>query len=94
MTPIYTRPPPESTSGLRRDFVFERNVVQLHRLGPRIIAELLRDVGARTMHMTTIESKVANFADLDPSVVRALGGDRFARPPLMVVKSADEEPAA
>ena len=79
------------SAGLRRDFAFERDVVRLHRLGPRAIAELLRDVGARTMRMTTIESKVADFADLEPSVVQALGGDQFARPPLTIIASADED---
>ena len=76
-----------------RDLAFERDVARLHQLGPRAVAELLRDVGAQTMKMTTIESRVADFADLDLNTVHALGGDRFARPPLTVVKSADEEPA-
>ena len=80
-------------TGLRRDFAFERDVVKLHHLGPRAIAELLRDVGAQTMRMTAIESRVADFADLDPGVVQVLGGDRFARPPLTVITSADEEKA-
>jgi hypothetical protein len=77
-----------------RDLAFERDVVKLCHLGPRAIAELLRDVGAQTMRMTAIESKVADFADLDPGVVDALGGNGFARPPLTVVTSADDEPAA
>ena len=81
------RPP----AGFLRDFAFERNVVKLHHLGPRAIAELLRDVGAQTMRMTSIEARVADFADLDSGVVRALGGDRFARPPLTVVPVADDE---
>ena len=84
-----TRPPP----GWFRDLAFERDVVKLHHLGARAIVELLRDVGAQTMRMTTIESRVADFADLNPGVVQALGGGRFARHPLMVVKSADEEKA-
>ncbi len=77
-----------------RDLAFERDVVKLCHLGPRAIAELLRDVGAQTMKMTTIESKVADFADLDHSVVQALGGERFARPPLTVITSDDEDSAA
>ena len=77
-----------------RDLAFERNVARLYLLGPRVVTELLRDVGAQTMRMSAIESKVADFANLDPNMVRALGGDRFATPPLTVVKSVDEEPAA
>ena len=81
-------------AGLRRDFAFERNVVRLHHLGPRAILEILRDVGAQTMKMSAIESKVADFADLDPSVVNALGGDGFAAAPLTMVPPVDEEPPA
>ncbi len=80
--------------GLLRDLTFERDVVKLHHLGARALVELLRDVGALTMRMTTIESKVADFADLDPGVVQVMGGDQFARAPLTVVKSAEEEPPA
>ncbi len=82
-----TRPP----AGFLRDVAFERDVEQLHRLGARVLTELLRDVGARTAHMTSIEARVADFADLDPSLVRALGGDKFAMPPLTLVTSADDE---
>ena len=85
---------PRPPDGLLLDLAFERDVVKLHHLGPRAIVELLRDVGAQTMKMTTIESRVADFADLDPGVVDALGGNGFARPPLTVVTSADDEPAA
>ena len=51
------------------------------------------DVGGQTMKMTAIESRVADFADLDLNTVHALGGDGFARPPLTVVTSTDEEMA-
>ena len=77
-----TRPAP----GWFRDLAFERDVVKLHQLGARAIVELLRDVGAQTMKMTTIESKVADFADLDPGVVRAMGGDDFGPAPIHLVK--------
>ena len=49
---------PRPPFGLLRDLAFERGVVKLHHLGPRAIAELLRDVGAQTMRMTAIESRV------------------------------------
>ena len=104
MPSIYSYPPLNSTAkprtatptcpGAFRDLVFERAVVRLHDLRPRAICELLRQCGAETMRMTIIEARLADFANLDPDVLRALGGDRFARPPLTVVTSADKEPAS
>ena len=103
MPSIYAYPPLNSTAnpravtpacpGASRDLVFERAVMRLHDLGPRAVCELLRQCGAETMRMTIIEARLADFAKLDPDVLRAFGGDRFARPPLSVVKSVDEEPA-
>jgi hypothetical protein len=69
-----------------RDRRFERHVAQVCELGPRVVGELLRELGATTMHMTTVEQVVEQYAGLDPDTVRILGGDRFpACPALRVV---------
>ncbi len=68
-----------------RDQCFERDVGRLHALGARPTAELLREVGARIGCMTVIEALLARYADLDPGVVQALGGDRFPPAPIHVV---------
>ena len=82
--------PTETIAELR----FRRDVARVHALGARITAELLAEIGAERSIQHLIDRKVERFADLDASVVRALGGDQFAPPPLTVVTSADEEPAA
>jgi hypothetical protein len=69
-----------------RDLRFDRDVARLHGLGPRAVAELLREIGAETLHMTTIEATVERYARLDPDTLRHLGGDRFApRPSLRII---------
>ena len=35
-----------------RDLRFERHVARLHGLGARVVAELLREIGQRTMHQS------------------------------------------
>jgi hypothetical protein len=69
-----------------RDLRFDRDVARLHSLGARALAELLREIGAETLHMTTIEAAVERYAQLDPDALRRLGGDRFPpRPSLRIV---------
>lgn len=75
-----------------RDRRFERHVAQLHRLGDRAVCELLREIGAATLHMTAIEQAVERYARLDPDALRILGGDQFpARPALRVVGGRHHE---
>ena len=73
---------------------FRRDVERVHGLGARVVGELLSEIGAERAIQHLIDRKVERYADLDPGVVHALGGDRFPRPPLTVVESADEDPAA
>jgi hypothetical protein len=68
-----------------RDVRFERRVTQVHTLGPRVLVELFRELGATTFRMTEIEAAVARYAAIDPDHLTALGGDRFPpRPSLRV----------
>jgi hypothetical protein len=60
---------------------YDRQVEALHRLGPRAVAELLRELAARGMRRHLVEETLARYAALDPEIVRAVGGDRFAPPP-------------
>ena len=52
----------------------QRNVVRLHRIGPRAFDELLRVIGAERSCMTQIETLLEEMAYLDPRVVEAVGG--------------------
>lgn len=66
---------------------FQRHIECIYALGPRVVAELLAELGRRTLHMTTIEQTVERYAQLDPKAVRAVGADQFpARPGLRVVR--------
>ena len=72
---------------LIRELRRRRHVERLHRLGPRAVDELLLDIGAERHCMTAIEDKLARYAELDPGLVTAVGGDRFPKPMLMVVST-------
>ena len=61
------------------DFRFRRAVERLHKLGPRVVGELLAEVGADLR-------RVERYADLDridPATLHALGADRW---PVVVVE--------
>jgi hypothetical protein len=68
------------------DLRFQRAVGQLHRLGPRTLLELLREIGRERLISTYMEDKVGIYARLDAEILRALGGDRFPPRPLRVVR--------
>ena len=54
----------------------------IHRLGPRVLDELLDEIGVECGITTLIERKVERYAALDPEAIRLTGGDRF--PPLPI----------
>jgi hypothetical protein len=70
-------------SSWERDPGFERNVAKLHAQGPRALAEMLIHLGIETMQGTTIDQMVEKYAQLDPAIVKALDGDRFAPLPAL-----------
>ena len=61
---------------------FQRDAERLHRLGPRVIYEILAEIGRARMCRTYVEDIVARYARLDLSAVHALDGDRFPAPPI------------
>lgn len=60
-----------------RELRFRRNVEQLHRLGPRVLYELLSEIGESRGILTLIEDRTAAFARLEPGTLTTAGGDRF-----------------
>ena len=68
-----------------RQLRFEREVLHLHQLGPRPVAELLLELGHAHDLAGDIEARLARFSRLDPATVRSLGGDRFPLPPIHAV---------
>ena len=67
---------PDVALDLRR----QRHVAHLHRLGPRAMDELLREIGAKHACMTLIESLLEEYTRLDPEAVAAAGGYQFPEP--------------
>jgi hypothetical protein len=67
------------------DLRFRRAVERLHRLGPRALYEMLVALGASRLIRTEIERQVERHAALDPHIMCAVGGDRFAGAPIHLV---------
>ena len=65
---------------------YERQVVRVHALGPRPLAELLSEIAAATGEPGLIADRLQAYAQLDPETVRAVGGDRFPPMPLGMVR--------
>ncbi len=64
---------------------FQRKVERVHRLGPRILGEMLAELGAERSIMTIIDRKLDIYAHLDPATLEATGADRFWPAPLREV---------
>ena len=75
----------------RDDAVFEQNIRRLHRLGPRPVGELLREVLRAVDRETAdhIRGRLSVYAALNPEIVSALGGNDFPPWPLRVVPADD-----
>lgn len=80
------RPIGEVTVEVMADLRFRRKVRRLHSLGPRAVGELLAEVGAERGVQTIIEQKLAQYADLDPATLEAMGGEDFWPVPVQEVR--------
>ena len=65
---------------------FERQVVCVHALGPRPLAELLIEIASHTGQSSFIAHRLEEYARLDRDILRALGADRFPPMPLTVIR--------
>ena len=64
------------------DLKFRRQVIRLHRQGPRAVGELLAEIGAERSIATTIDRKLDAYTEVEPEVLEAAGGDEFWPAPL------------
>jgi hypothetical protein len=65
------------------DLRFCRSVERLHRLGWRVLYELLAEFGAERLIQSAIDEKLNHWvARLDADVLAAVGGDRFPANPV------------
>ena len=76
------QPDPGILADLRR----QRHVQKLHRLGPRVLDELLVEIGAERSITTLVERKIEKYAALDIDTLELVGGDRFPSQPIHVVR--------
>jgi len=65
---------------------FERQIMCVHALGERPLAELLIEIARSTNQFAIIAHHLEEFARLDAATVRALGADRFPPSVLGVVR--------
>lgn len=68
-------PVSEVARDVMRELRFRRAVAKVHSLGPRVMAELLAELGARYLQRRAVEDAVEGYAALDPDVIRALRAD-------------------
>lgn len=67
------------------DLRFNHLADLVHALGPRPLAELLREIATETDCVDLITAKLEAYAALDPETVAALGADRFAPSPIRLI---------
>ncbi|HZK89045.1 MAG TPA: hypothetical protein VFC56_02760 [Stellaceae bacterium] len=63
-------------------------VERIHRLGARVLAELLDEIGRHHAIEADIARRVERYAGLDPEILAVVGGDRFLARPMRVVGGA------
>ncbi len=68
------------------DMRFRREVKRLHRLGPRVLAELLAEIAAERGIWILVERKIDKYAEMEPEALKAAGGDAFWQPPIHEVQ--------
>ena len=69
-----------------RDLRLQRDIEKLHQLGPRAIYEMLDEIGCRHSCRAFIEDRASRYAELDPAIIKELGGDNFPVPVLHEVQ--------
>ena len=67
------------------DLQYRHQIERLHRLGPRVIGEILAHLGAKHTIRTSIEQTIEHFTELDSEVLKAAGGDEFWPAPVREV---------
>ena len=76
----------EMTTQIVGHLPFRRKVERFHRLGPRVLGEMLAELGAERSIMMIIEQKLDTFAELEPETLRVAGGDTFSPVPIHEVQ--------
>jgi hypothetical protein len=68
------------------DAQFSRDVGRLVKLGPRVVAEFLAEIGRDHLLRLIIEELLQRYIRrLTPEMLRVIGGDRFQSAPIHLV---------
>jgi hypothetical protein len=79
--------------GQSSDARFDRNVVHLIELGPRVVAEFLAEIGHDYLLRLVIEELLHRcVTQLTPVMLRVVGGDRFAPAPIRLIAARGRAP--
>jgi len=72
----------EAAAEIVEHLPFQRKVERIHRLGPRVLGEMLAELGAERSIMTIINQKIDRFIKLNPETLQATSGDDFPPVPI------------
>jgi hypothetical protein len=74
------------------DLAFRQLCRRFHRLGDRVMAEFLDELGAGRMLRQPLEELLARYVDaLDVQTLRVLGGAELQPPPLRLVPPVNDD---
>ncbi len=65
---------------------FQRKIERVHRLGPRVLGEMLAELGAERGIQTIIDEKLERYIELNPEALKAADGDEFWFAPVREVR--------
>ena len=65
---------------------FQRKIERLHSRGPRVLGEMLAELGAERSIMTIIYQKLDTYTEIEPEALEATGGNDFWSVPIHGVK--------
>lgn len=74
------RPPQKYPAHLRR----QREVERICRI-PRLVAELLAEIGRHYGIADDIDRRLASYSSLDPALLAVVAADRFPTSPVRIV---------
>ena len=74
------------------DIAFRRKVERLHARGPRAVAEVFAELGARHSIQTTIDQTLDRHLAVPEEALEATGGDQLPPTPLHAFDDDDVSP--
>jgi hypothetical protein len=63
----------------------QRLVERIHALGPRVLFEFIDELDREHALGADLDRRLERYAGLNPAILRAVGGDKFAPAPIYIV---------